>query len=149
MTTQQNANKSPKPLRFLWLTFDFANCLSTRVDNITPQLFLTLMAHPAIKHIKRFTNQSENLGPDDIAQWEPGIFTVQAYRSNLLDVLNQVSSQLIQHLDLHSSTQEQVTITIYTQLSGRHYPITTGLSPDDIQLTAQDIETMVYQHEQT
>ena len=147
MTTQQNANKSLRPLRFLWLTFDFASCLPTPTDNITPQLFLTLMAHPAINQIKRFTTQSENLGPDDIAQWEPGIFTVQAYRSSLLDVLTQVSSQLTPHLISSNQTPEQTTITVYTQLGGRHYPTTTSLSPDDIKIAAQDIEAMVGQHE--
>jgi hypothetical protein len=107
------------------------------------------MAHPAISQIKRFTTQSENLGPDDIAQWEPGIFTVQAYRSSLLDVLTQVSSQLTPHLVADGQTPEQITITVYTQLGGRHYPITTNLSPDGIQIAAQDIEAMVCQHEQT
>lgn len=147
MTTQQNANKSPRPLRFLWLTFDFASCLPTATDNITPKLFLTLMAHPAISQIKRFTTQSENLGPEDIAQWEPGIFTLQAYRSSLLDVLTQVSSQLAPHLVSNDQTLEQVTITVYTQLGRRHYPIVTNLSPDAIKLAAEDIETMISQHE--
>ncbi len=145
MTTQQSSDKSPRPLRFLWLTVDFASCLPTPTDNVTPQLFLTLMAYPAINQIKRFSTQSDTLGPDDIAQWEPGIFTVQIYRSSLADVLTQVASQLKPHLSDRSS--EQITITIYTQLDGRHYPITTGLGNDAMQATAKDIETMVQQHE--
>ncbi|MFG6105828.1 hypothetical protein U2F10_26515 [Leptothoe sp. EHU-05/26/07-4] len=147
VTTQQNTSESSRPLRFLWLTFDFASCLPTATDNITSQLFLTLMAHPAINQIKRFTTQSENLGPDDIAQWEPGIFTLQAYRSSLLDVLTQVSSHLLPHLVPSDQTLEQVTITIYTQLGRHHYPVTTNLSSDAIKLAAEDIETMVSQHE--
>ena len=147
MTTQQPHNPSPKPLSFLWLTFDFASCLPTPTDNITPQLFLTLMAHPAISQIKRFTTQAEQLGPDDIAKWEPGIFTLQAYRTSLLDVLTQVASQLTPHLVSKESSPEQVTITIYTQLGRRHYPITTSLNINDIEMAAQDIETMVSQHE--
>ncbi len=104
------------------------------------------MAHPAIKQIKRFTTQSENLGPDDITQWEPGMFTVQAYRPSLLDVLTQVSAQLTPHLVPSHQSAAEVPLTIYTQLDGRHYPITTSLSPDDIKIAAQDIETMVCQH---
>ncbi len=149
MSTQENANKSPRPLHFLWLTFDFASQLPTPTDNITSQLFLTLMAHPAINQIKRFTTQSENLGTEDIAQWEPGIFTVQAHRSSLIDVLTQVASQLSTHLASNSQPLEQLTITVYTQLDDRHYPITTSLSADDLKVAAQDIETMVQQHEQT
>lgn len=149
MTTQQNSNKSPRPLRFLWLTFDFASCLPTPTDNVTPQLFLTLMAHPAINQIKRFSSQSDALGPDDIAQWEPGIFTVQIYRSSLLDVLTQVASQLTHHLVSDNHPSEQVTITIYTQLNERHYPITTSLSKDAMKATAQDIESMVQQQHET
>lgn len=100
------------------------------------------MAHPAINQIKRFTAQTETLGPDDIAQWEPGIFTVQAYRSSLVDVLTQIASSLVPHLAQPS------TITIYTQLDGRHYPIETNLSLNEIKQTAADIETMVNNHEQ-
>ena len=139
---QEKTDKSPTPLRFLWLTFDFASCLPTPVDNITPTLFLTLMAHPAINQIKRFTAQAETLGPDDIAQWEPGIFTVQAYRSSLVDVLTQIASSLTPHL------AQPPTITIYTQLGGRHYPIETSLSLNEIKQTAADIEAMINNHEQ-
>ena len=142
MTTQEKTDKSPKPQRFLWLTFDFASCLPTSADNITPKLFLTLMAHPAINQIKRFTAQTETLGPDDIAQWEPGIFTVQAYRPSLVDVLTQVASSLTPHLAQPS------TITIYIQLNGRHYPIETDLSLNEIKQTVADIEAMVNNHKQ-
>jgi len=143
----QPSLSSSKPSRFLWLTFDFANCLPTDTDDITPQLFLTLMAHPAIKEIKRFTTGADSLGPDDIAAWEPGIFTVQAYRSSLADVLNQVSSQLVPHLISESQTPDQVSITVYTQLGSRHYPITTSLDQSTIQTAAEEIETMVSQYE--
>ena len=148
MTTQKKIDTSRKPMNFLWLTFDFASCLPTSIDNITPTLFLTLMAHPAINQIKRFTTQADNLGPDDVAQWEPGIFTVQTYRSSLADVLTQVASSLAPHL-ASEPTSEQPAITIYTQLDGRHYPVETGLSPSDIQQTAIDIEAMVNSHEKT
>ena len=106
------------------------------------------MAHPAINQLKRFTTQSENLGPDDIAQWEPGIFTMQAYRSSLADVLTHVASSLVSHLTSNNQTPEQLTITIYTQLSGRHYPVETSLSPNDIKQTTTDIEAIVCNHEQ-
>ncbi|ESA33472.1 hypothetical protein N836_01505 [Leptolyngbya sp. Heron Island J] len=105
------------------------------------------MAHPAINQIKRFTTQAEQLGPDDIAQWEPGIFTLQVYRSSLLDVLTQVASHLTPHLVPKDQTAEQVTMTIYTQLGERHYPTTTSLSLNGLTRAAQDIETMVCQHE--
>ncbi len=105
------------------------------------------MAHPAINQIKRFSTQSDALGPDDIAQWEPGLFTVQVYRSSLLDVLTQVTSQLKPHLTFSDCPSEQVTITIYIQLDGRHYPITTDLSNNAMQAAAQDIETMVQKYE--
>ena len=147
MTTQQNVAK--KPARFLWLTFDFAKCLSTETDTVTPQLFMTLMGHPAIGQIKRFTAQAEDLGPDDIAQWEPGIFTLQAYRPSLLDVLTQVASQLASHLSDDDKTPDQMTITVYIQLGRRHYPITTSLSPEAMHTVAADIETMVQQHEKS
>ena len=108
------------------------------------------MAHPAISQIKRFTTQAENLGPDEVAQWEPGIFTVQVYRASLVDVLTQVASNLALHLAPDNQTAEQQpTITIYTQLSGRHYPVETGLDLDKIKQAAVDIETMVCTHEQT
>ena len=144
MTTPEKTDKSPKPLRYLWLTFDFASCLPTPVDNITPKLFLTLMAHPAINQIKRFTAQTETLGPDDIAQWEPGIFTVQAYRSSLVDVLTQIASSLAPYL----APDQPPTITIYTQLDGRHHPIETSLNLNEIRQTAADIEAMVNNHKQ-
>lgn len=105
------------------------------------------MAHPAIKEIKRFTTGADRLGPDDIAAWEPGIFTVQAYRSSLADVLNQVSSQLAPHLTSRGQTLEQVSITVYTQMGNRHYPITISLDQSAIQTAADEIETMVSQHE--
>ena len=145
MTRQQNPTK---PSRFLWLTFDFAKCLPNETDPVTPQLFLTLMAHPAISQLKRFTRQAENLGPDDIAQWEPGIFTLQAYRSSLLDVLTEVSNQLATHLATEEQTPDQMTITIYTQLGNRHYPLITNLATDKLQTVADDIETMVSQYEE-
>lgn len=145
MTAQQNPPKTPS--RFLWLTFDFAGCLSAEIDTVTPQLFLTLMGHPAIGQIKRFTAQAENLCADDIAQWEPGIFTLQAYRPSLLDVLTQVANQLTSQLSSDGKTPDQMTITIYTQIGARHYPITTRLSPGEMQTVAADIETMVQQHE--
>lgn len=144
MTTQQNANKSP--LRFLWLTIDFASCLTDSLDSITPQLFLALMAHPAINQIKRFTSKSENLGPEDVTQWEPAIFTMQTYRASLLDVLRQVSSQLATYL---GSDNTPVNITIYTQLGDRHCPITTSLDSKAIEIAAQTIEAMVAHYEQT
>ncbi|NEQ53106.1 MAG: hypothetical protein F6K11_23705 [Leptolyngbya sp. SIO3F4] len=131
----------------MWLTFDFANNLSDTTDDITPQLFLTLMAHPAISQIKRFTANADNLDPDDIADWEPGIFTVQAYRSSLLDVLSHVSSQLAPHLISDGQSPETITITVYTQMGRRHYPVITSFSQDDIQTAADTIETMVQQHE--
>ena len=107
------------------------------------------MAHPAINQIKRFTAGADSLGPEDIADWEPGIFTVQAYRSSLLDVLSQVSTQLTPHLVGSSQTPDQVSITVYTQMGRRHYPITTSLSSNHIQAAAESIETMVQQHEET
>ncbi|MEO0349814.1 MAG: hypothetical protein AAF282_07165 [Cyanobacteria bacterium P01_A01_bin.15] len=134
---------SPASLRHLWLTCDFSASLPTATDPITPQLFLKLMAHPAINQIKRFT-QSEALGPDDVAAWAPGIFTMQVYRSSVPEALLQVTSMLAQHLD---TPEGSATITVYTQLGGRHYPITTRLSPEAIGAAAQDIETMVCQHE--
>ncbi len=134
-------------MRTLWLTCDFANCLPSATDNITPQLFLTLMAHPAINQIKRFT-QSNELAPDDVAQWEPGIFTVQAYRSSLLEVLTQITSHLASHLVTDGNSPDQITITVYTQLGRRHHPTTTSLSTDDIKVAAETIEAMVQQHEQ-
>ncbi|MBE9066554.1 hypothetical protein IQ260_07805 [Leptolyngbya cf. ectocarpi LEGE 11479] len=143
MTTRQNFPQPPKPLRLLWLTFDFSKCLSDTTDNITPQLFIILMSHPAINQIKRFTSQADNLGPDDVAQWEPGIFTVQAHRSSLLDVLTQVTSNLASHIADH----EQTTITIYTQLGGRHYPITSSLSSSTLTDTATEIEALVQHYE--
>ncbi|MEM7062291.1 MAG: hypothetical protein AAF572_03910 [Cyanobacteria bacterium P01_B01_bin.77] len=143
VTTRQNFPQSPKPLRLLWLTFDFSKCLADATDNITPQLFITLMSHPTINQIKRFTSQAENLGPDDIAQWEPGIFTVQTYRSSLLDVLTQVASNLASHI----VDYEQTTITIYTQLGGRHYPITGSLNPSTLPDTATAIEALVQHYE--
>lgn len=146
MTIQQIPDRPP--LRFLWLTFDFGSCLTTPTDTVTPQLFLSLMTHPAIKEIKRFTTQSDTLGPDDIAQWEPGIFTLQAYRPSLMDVLTQVSSHLIPHLVSSDQTPEQLEITVYTQLDGRHYPTTTSLSPNDLEMAAEAIEIMICQHEQ-
>lgn len=136
-----------KPARFLWLTFDYGNSLPTATDTITPQLFLTLMAHPAINQIKRFTAAAGPLGPEDIAAWEPGIFTAQVYRASLLDVLSQVASQLSPHLVGEQQTPDQISLTVYTQMGGRHYPLITSLSQTDIQATAQDIETMVAQHE--
>ncbi|MEO0396862.1 MAG: hypothetical protein AAF243_12860 [Cyanobacteria bacterium P01_A01_bin.137] len=105
------------------------------------------MAHPAIKEIKRFTTGADGLGPDDIAAWEPGIFTVQAYRSSLADVLNQVSSQLVPHLTASRQTPDQIFITVYTQMGNRHYPITTSLDQSAIQTAAEEIETMVGQYE--
>ena len=105
------------------------------------------MAHPAIKEIKRFTTGADHLGPGDIADWEPGIFTVQAYRSSLIDVLNQISSQLAPHLTSGSQTPDQISITVYTQMGRRHYPITTSLDQRAIQTAAEEIETMVSQHE--
>ena len=108
------------------------------------------MAHPAINQIKRFT-QSEALGPDDVAAWAPGIFTMQVYRSSVPEALLQVTSILAHHLDTQESDTPKdsgnPTLTVYTQLGGRHYPITTSLSPEAIGATAQDIETMVCQHE--
>lgn len=143
VTTRQNFSPSPQPLRFLWLTFDFADCLADATDNITPQLFITLMGHPAINQIKRFTSQADQLGPDDVAQWEPGIFTVQAYRSSLLDVLTQVTSSLASHI----GDGEQTTIAIYTQLGRRHYPITSSLSPSTMTDVAKEIEALVQHYE--
>lgn len=104
-----------------------------------------LMAHPAIKQIKRFT-QSNELADEDIAQWEPGIFTVQAYRASVLDVLTQIASTLTSQLASDENPPDQLTMTIYTQVSGRHYPITTSLSADDIQVTTEEIEALVIQH---
>ncbi len=153
MTTQQNPVIPRPPARFLWLTFDFAHCLSTDTDDITPQIFLTLMAHPAIKQIKRFTaTADQQLEADDIAQWAPGIFTVQAYRPNLSEVLDHVSAQLAPHLmpdDQATKNQPPtpLTIKIYTQIAGRHYPVATGLSQDDIKTAAEEIETLVQHHE--
>lgn len=128
-------------MRLLWLTFDFSNCLAGSTDNITPQLFITLMSHPAINQIKRFTSQADTLGPDDVAQWEPGIFTVQAYRSSLLDVLTQVTSGLAGLCD------RETTITIYTQLGRRHYPTTSSLNPSTMTEVAKEIETLVQHYE--
>ncbi|MEA5464395.1 hypothetical protein [Leptothoe sp. PORK10 BA2] len=152
MTTQQNPAIPRPAARFLWLTFDFAHCLTTDVDDITPQLFLTLMTHPAISQIKRFTAGADNLGPDDIAQWEPGLFTVQAYRASLGEVLSHVSSLLAPHLMADSPAADSpnptpLTIKIYTQMGGRHYPITTHLGDDAIKMAAEEIETMVQQYE--
>ena len=107
------------------------------------------MAHPAVSEIKRFSTHSADLGADDIAQWEPGIFTLQAYRSSLLDVLTQVSTSLKAHLVRQDSqTETPLTVTVYTQLGGRHYPLHSGLNPKDIDSLAQDIETMVCEYEQ-
>lgn len=140
-------------MRFLWLTFDFATSLptatDTTTDNVTPQLFLTLMAHPAINQIKRFTREADTLGPEDIAQWEPGIFTVQAYRAGLLDVLTQVTSSLADYLVPEDKTPDQVRITVYIQLGERHYPVTVSLRVNDIQGAVEEIETMVSQYEQS
>ena len=105
------------------------------------------MAHPAIQEIKRFTTGADALGPDDIAAWEPGIFTVQAYRPSLADVLNQVSSQLAPHLISGGQTPAQVAITVYTQMGSRHYPVTTRLDQSAIETAAEEIETMVSQYE--
>ncbi|MBT9316686.1 hypothetical protein [Leptothoe spongobia] len=105
------------------------------------------MTHPAINQIKRFTTGADSLGPDDIADWEPGIFTVQAHRSSLLEVLKHVSAQLIPQLVSRSQTPDHVNITVYTQIDGRHYPVTTSLSDSDLQATAEAIETMVREHE--
>ncbi|MEM9484483.1 MAG: hypothetical protein AAGA83_12410 [Cyanobacteria bacterium P01_F01_bin.116] len=146
MTLRQNS--SAQASKFLWLTVDFAQQISTATDNITPQLFLTLMAYPAINQIKRFSANTENLGPDDVADWDPGIFTVQAYRSSLADVLKQISSQLASHLVTSDQTSDQIAITVYIQMGGRHYPINTSLDEKDINATAVDIETMVSQHEE-
>ncbi|MEM6255535.1 MAG: hypothetical protein AAF821_21685 [Cyanobacteria bacterium P01_D01_bin.156] len=132
--------------RFLWLTFDFASCLSTSEDTVTPQIFLTLMAHPAISQLKRFTTQSHTLGPDDVTQWEPGIFTAQVYRPNLLEVLTQVSSCLSPHL--FSGDASLAVITVYTQLGSKHYPVATCLEPVALNRTAEEIEAMVSQYEQ-
>lgn len=148
MTPQQNPVIPRKPARLLWLTFDFAHCLPTAADDITPQIFLTLMAHPAINQIKRFTATADHkLDADDIAQWAPGIFTVQAYRASLIEVLNHVVSQLAPHLTSGSQNPDLLSIKVYTQIGGRHYPTTTSLSHDDIKAAAGDIETMVQQHE--
>ncbi len=148
MSVQLSSANPFKPARFLWLTFDFASCLPDAVDDVTPQLFLTLMAHPAISQLKRFTAQADSLGPDDITQWEPGIFTLQAHRSSLLDVLTQVSSCLTPHIVPKDGVPDQVTITIYTQLGSKHYPLTTCLDSKALGETAKDIETMVSQYEQ-
>lgn len=147
MTTRQNSPPLPKPLRFLWLTFDFSKCLPTAIDDITPQLFIILMGHPAINQIKRFTSQADTLGSDDLAQWEPGIFTVQAYRSSLLDVLTQVTSNLAIHLVDQEQPLEQMTMTIYTQLGRRHYPTASSLSPSTMTDTATEIEALVQHYE--
>lgn len=141
-------NKPFQPKRFLWLTFDFASCLADATDDVTPQLFLTLMAHPAISQLKRFTTQAESLGSDDIAQWEPGIFTLQAYRPSLLEVLVQVSSGLTPHIVPPGQSSAQVTITVYTQLGAKHYPLNTSLDSETLGETATDIEAMVSQYEQ-
>lgn len=153
MTIQQNPVIPRPPARFLWLTFDFAHCLSTNTDDITPPIFLTLMAHPAINQIKRFTaTADQQLNADEVAQWAPGIFTVQAQRTSLLEVLNHVSSQLSPHLMPDGPTANNQTpppsIKIYTQIAGRHYPVTTSLSDNDIQIAAEEIEAMVQHHEQ-
>ncbi|MEO0867699.1 MAG: hypothetical protein AAFY17_04460 [Cyanobacteria bacterium J06642_11] len=138
-----------KPARLLWLTFDFASGLPNGDDSITPELFLTLMAHPAVSQIKRFTAQAEHMGPDDIAQWEPGIFTLQVYRSNILEVLTQVAADLKPNLNLIESTASgSATMTIYTQLGRKHYPVVSGLETSDLVVAASDIETMVHQYEQ-
>lgn len=150
-----SSNRFFQPKRWLWLTFDFARCLSSqdaprgdapRGDDITPQLFLILMAHPAIKQLKRFTKQAENLGPDDIAQWEPGIFTMQAARANVLEVLVQVSSCLEPYLVVEDGAALEM--TVYTQLGRKHYPLVTGLDARTLEMTAADIESMVQRYEQ-
>lgn len=146
MLTQPSSGKAFKPSRFLWLTFDFAGCLPAETDTVTPQLFLELMAYPAISQLKRFTAGADGLGPEDVAQWEPGIFTLQAYRASLLDVLTQVASCLAPHLV--SANDEGVRVTVYTQVGRKHYPLVTGLGAEDLHKTAEDIETMVSQHEQ-
>ncbi|MGD1853188.1 MAG: hypothetical protein ACFB2W_02965 [Leptolyngbyaceae cyanobacterium] len=132
-------------MRTLWLTCDFSDCLSGSADGITPQLFLTLMAHPAVNQIKRFT-QSNTLTDDEIAQWEPGIFTMQVYRSNVLEVLTNVASTIAESL-ASQGDKSPGTMTIYTQLGARHYPTVTRLSPHDIGLATQAIKTMVSQYE--
>lgn len=149
MTRQQNSRTSSKNLRFLWLTFEFTDSLPSTPDNITPQLFLSLMAHPAINQIKRFTAQADTLSPDAIAQWEPGLFTAQVYRPSLLEVLTEVSSQLVTQLTPDEPILDPLAITIYTQLDGRHYPITMSLSPTGINVAAKDIETMVQHYEKS
>ncbi|MEM8612733.1 MAG: hypothetical protein AAGF93_12010 [Cyanobacteria bacterium P01_H01_bin.105] len=105
------------------------------------------MAHPAVNQIKRFTTQSADLGPDDIAQWEPGIFTLQTYRSSLLDILTHVSASLTPHLTLDHQNQGPPEVTVYTQLGGRHYLLHSRLSAEDIKPLAQDIEAMVCEYE--
>lgn len=148
MSSQPSFIKPFKPARFLWLTFEFASCLPGTTDDVTPQLFLTLMSHPAISQLKRFTTQAESLGPDDIAQWEPGIFTLQVYRSSVLEVLIQVSSSLTPYIVPKDGSPDQVNMTVYTQLGAKHYALTTGLDSNALGETAEDIETMVSQYEQ-
>lgn len=104
------------------------------------------MAYPTISQLKRFTVGAESLGPEDVAQWEPGIFTLQAYRPSLLDVLSHVSAELAPHLVANG--EETVSVTVYTQLGRKHYPLVTGLSAESLSKTAEDIEAMVSQYEQ-
>ena len=124
-------------MRFLWITCDFANRLTTADDQTTPQLFLELMHLGAVGRLQRFTQTPE--GSQETV-WAPGIFSMQVHRPSMAGVVEVLLRNLKEQLP------DSGDISLFVQIGRRHYQLPVALDTDSAASVVKKIDEILEAH---